>query len=194
MRDDLTSNIALAITEAIEFHQKKQYYFNEADSVTFSTVASQYEYTSSDNANIPNLFKMQAVFVTVGSQNYEIVEITPEQWRILYNGSTSGQPYNYTYFNRTIRLFPTPNDAWTVRVQGQIKKAEPASDSETDNIWMTDMEAVIRHRAKGILWRDVLYDTDKAAVCFAAEDNALTAINDISDKMRGTGRIVPMDF
>ena len=126
MRDDLTSNIALAITEAIEFHQKKRYYFNEADSVTFLD-GGKYEYTSSDNANIPNLFQDAGGGRDGGEPELRDCGNHAGDGGFR-NGSTSGQPYNYTYFNRTIRLFPTPNDA-DGQGAGPDKKAEPASDS-----------------------------------------------------------------
>lgn len=191
MRDDLTSQIASAISDAIKHYQVKRFYFNENDSITFSTVAAQNEYTSAANSLIPYLYKID--WVTVGGDQF-LRRITNEKWRDLMAATASGEPYNYAYINQTLRLYPTPSAIQTIRIQAHYKLAEPASDAEANNLWMTDGEELIRHRAKMLLWRDVIYDVEKAAVCTAAEEDAYNRLSGTTGVMTGTGYLTPVQF
>lgn len=191
MRDDLTSNIASAISDAIKHYQTKRFYFNEKDTITFSTVAAQNEYTSSDNSLIPYLYKID--WMTVNGDTF-LGRITNQDWRDLTGTTSSGEPCNYAYYNQKIRLYPTPTAVQTIRLSAHYKLSEPASDGEADNAWMVEAEELIRHRAKALLWRDVLYDVEKAAVCAAAEQDAFTRLGGTSNSMTGTGVLVPTQF
>lgn len=194
MRSDLDSQIALAITEAIEFYQKQRFYWNELDNVTFSTVAAQAAYTSTEEPYIPTAYDMDSVFVTVSGNEYEVKRIDPTRWRVLNNSSTQGQPYQYQYFNRTLSLYPIPDQVYTIRLTGHFKIDAPADDDEANNPWMTDAEALIRHRAKFILYRDVILEPQRAAECSQAETEQLVIQRATTSSMIRTGQIVPMDF
>lgn len=192
-RSDIPDLIANAISSAIAYYQRKRFYFNELDSVTFSTVNAQAEYTSSDNAYIPYLYDIDAVTVTVSSNNYELQHISPEEWRILYTTTSTGQPECFAYFNRVLRLYPIPNDVWTMRIQAHVRIAAPATDGEASNIWMTDAEELIRARAKYDVY-SVLGDAPKAAMASAWERECLISLNALSNSMMKTGYIIPMQF
>ncbi len=191
MRDDLTSQIASAISDAIKYYQVKRFFFNEKDEITFSTVAAQNEYAAAANALIPNLYKID--WMTVGGDSF-LGRITNETWRDLTATTASGEPCNYVYYNRVIRLYPTPSAIQTIRLSAHYKLSEPASDSEADNAWMVEAEELIRHRAKSLLFRDVEYDTEKAIVCAAAEQDAFIRLGSTSNSMTGTGLLVPTEF
>jgi len=194
MRDDLTTNIERAISEAIEFHQKRRYWFNETKDLTFPTVSGQGTYDYEDDTLIPFLYDLDALFVEFSGNNQELRRIMPDEWEVLTSTATTGQPYLYSYINKKIMMYPTPNAAWTVRVFGHVKISAPSDDTTTGNFWMNDAEAMVRHRAKGILWRDVIYDAEKAAMAFAAEEEAVRSADGLTDKMIRTGRLVPTIF
>ena len=192
-RSDIPDLIANSISSAIAYYQRKRFYFNELDSVTFSTVDTQAEYTSSDNAYIPYLYDIDAITVTVSSNNYEMDQISPEEWRILYNTTATGQPECFAYFNQKLRLYPIPNDVWTVRIQAHVRIAAPATDGEASNVWMIDAEELIRARAKYDLYC-VLGDNKQASMANAWEQQALISLNALSNSMMKTGYITPMQF
>ena len=190
MRDDLTSQIATAISDAIKFYQKKRFYLNEKDEITFSTVASQSEYGAAANSLIPYLYKIDWM-----TENGDFVrQISNEMYRDLMETPSSGEPYHYVYFQQKIRLYPTPSAVYEIRIQAHYKLAEPASDDEADNPWMTDAEELIRHRAKMLLWRDIILDPEKATICAGAEMAAFDSLKAISGTMTGTGMLVPTVF
>lgn len=194
-RDDLTSQIAYAITDAIDRYQSERFWFNESRDLSFSTVASQEYYTSSDNALIPNLYAIDGVFMTVGStvtelKPYDVQEIE----RLSDNGTQTGEPFGYCYYQKKIRLYPVPTQVYTVRVPGLVKFAAPTSDSEADNVWMTDAERLIRSRAKYNLALDVTRDTELATTMAAAVSEAFDQLKGRTNRQTGTGTIKTVQF
>lgn len=194
-RSDLTSQIALAITDAIERYQPERMWFNESRDVTFSTVASQEYYTSADNATIPDIYAIDYVMMTVGGTINELSRYTPPQIESLSdNGTQTGEPYAYAYFQKKIRLHPVPTQVYTVRVAGHVKIAAPASDSEANNVWMTDAERLIRARAKYNIALDVLRDQGIAAAMAASVTEAFDQMKGRTNRQVGTGIIAPTCF
>lgn len=194
-RSDLTSQIAYAITDAIDRYQAERFWFNESRDLTFSTVASQEYYTSSDNSLIPNLYAIDYVVMTVGGVVNELSRYTPAQIeRLSDNGTQTGEPTSYAYFQKKIRLYPVPTQVYTVRAAGHVKVAAPASDNEADNVWMTDAERLIRARAKYNIALDVLRDTDLATVQAAAVNDAHEQLKGRTNRQVGTGIIAPTCF
>lgn len=193
-RTDLGSNISLAISDAITFYQRKRFYFNETgpNGSIFYTVANQTTYTASDDADIPYMFDLDDVFITVGVNNYTVQRIDPTQWRILQIPTFKGQPYQYMFLNQTISFAPTPDQAYQMQLVGHYKLAAPASDTEASNHWMTDAERLIRSCAKRLLCQEVILDADAAAAAKAAEDEAFDDLKSVTSTMVRTGSIRPM--
>jgi len=192
-RSDLENQIASAINTAIEAYQTERFFFNETRTVTFPTVASQDFYGADDNSNIPDLLNIDWMTILISAGN---------QWDLEYrrpevidydagNTSSIGQPYDYTYYEQQIRLYPTPNQVWTVRVNGQIVKAAPASDDEASNPWMTYCERMIRSRAKLELASHVLRDKDMANTMRGAEIEAFDQLKRRTNRQVSNGKIRP---
>lgn len=197
-RSDLTSQIATAITDAITHYQKQRFWFNESRGITFLTVAGTSDYTSlSGDASSPaDIYKIDYMKLIIGATQINTIdEECPERLEYLLGASSSrNQPYIYAYYNKTIRLYPIPSDAWTVRIGGHIKKPAPSDDDEADNVWMTDAEALIRARAKYELAVHVLKDPELAVAMTAAVTEALDELRGTTNKQTGTGCIAPMPF
>lgn len=158
-RSDLTTQIAEAISSAIGSYQDQRWYFNESRDLTFSTVADQEFYSSTDDADIGLIKKIDYVKIYYDDNPQELDVKTSEHMEWLsQNGTQTGEPRNYCYYNRKIRLYPIPSEVYTVRVAGVIKLAEPATDGEANNAWMIDGERLIRSRAKYELALHVLRD------------------------------------
>lgn len=192
-REDLTSQIALAISEAIDRYQKQRFYFNEG-TLTFPTVANQATYTSANLSHIPDLYDVDELFVVIASNNYRVKRKDPSFIQMMALPWTKGQPYQYSYYQQQITLFPTPNTIYTMNLLAHYKVAAPASDSEENNVWMVDAEPMIRHAAKRLLLRDVIRDWDAADRAGQAELEAREILLGVSSSMTRTGGIEPMDF
>lgn len=193
-RADLPNHISNAIDEAISYYQNERFYFNERNDVLFDTVADQTEYGITDNPYIPVAYDVDDMFIKIGVNEYRVKRVDPTRWRLIKNDSTKGQPFQYAYFNQTISLYPTPTQVYEMRIVGKFKINGPASDAETGNPWMVDAEPLIRHRSKMLVYRDVLQETQKAAVCASAEQDALSSLRAVTSSLTRTGMIEPSQF
>jgi hypothetical protein len=192
-RDDLTGDIADAISSAIGAYQNRRFYFNETRSITFTTVESQDIYTSSDDADIANIIKFDYVFILIGGHPYQLQPMKPADMESA-NMSTSfsvGQPAYFSFYNESIRLYPIPaEDGWTVRIGAQVLIPEPSADAETGNAWMVKAERLIRSRAKMELYTHVIKDMEKAQTMKAMAGEALKQLIERTQDMTQVGPMV----
>lgn len=196
-RSNITTQIAAAISTAIGAYEHMRFYTNESRENTFPTVIDQEFYTSADAAFIAFLTKIDYVFLLINDQPFQL---KPEQPDFLEdastNSTTTGSPECYGWYDEKIRIWPVPAGVWTVRVGGVLSIAEPASDGETGNFWMTKAERLIRSRAKQELALHVLEDDQKALRFGAAAEEALEQLQERTTLITktGGGRIKPMSF
>lgn len=164
-RSDLTSQIAYAITDAIESYKHKKFSFSNAR-FDFSTVIDQEFYDSSDHANLaPDVLqKIEYVMLYIGETPRRLKVMTPERIEsAAVSGTFTADPSNYCWYTEQLRLWPVPYAVRTVRMGAKIRPAAPAADATTGNAWMTEGERLIRCRAKFELYTHVIRNSEKAA-------------------------------
>lgn len=174
---DIQSQIKLAILSAVAHYERERFYFSELRSETFSTVANQEFYGSSDNANIPNLAHIDSLTMTINTtQRWPLIE-REWDWFEQYNFDTSfvGDPEYYAYYGRQIRLGPIPNAVRTIRISGIWRLTALSADADS-NVWTTEAEELIRSRAKWDIWRNVLKEEQQAQIAKASESEAYAAL------------------
>jgi len=196
-RSDLTSQIALAISDAIAAYEDERFLFNESRNVVFSTTASQEFYDSTDAAAIGTINKIDYAVVTVNGDVQELRYQTPEDMEHLSDGvPATGAPWDYTFYDQQIRLYPTPDAAYTVRFAANVIAAAPASDGETGNPWMTYAERLIRSRAKNELALHVTKDMEEAQRMAVAVQEAYDQLKGRTNMLTQTpgGRVKSMEF
>lgn len=194
-RTDLPNEIAFAISDAISFYQNERFIFNESRDITFSTVAGQEFYGAAASAAIPTLWSFDYLILYLGSIPWPVKRRTPLEVEILNNnGLVAGQPYNFAWYNKQIRLGPVPDAVYSMRVAGRINFAAPASDAEANNPWMIDAEKLIRSRAKYELALNVTQDTEMAQIMAAQCTEAFDQLKGAANRLTGTGEISPTQF
>ncbi|TIO15629.1 MAG: hypothetical protein E5X86_19870 [Mesorhizobium sp.] len=199
--DDDTGEYGDQITKAIQaaqrYCERSTYYFNETRDQTFVTVSGQQWYTTADNANIPTLVRIQALYsVDSAGQSNEMTREPPEVLESLSDSSASrGEPFCWTYFNQKIRLYPIPGaTVYTIRMQLGPYRLTTLSAVGDTNAWLSEAYDLIKARAKYILQKDVLKDASLAAEAlndWRDQDIALAA--ETSSRI-GTGKIRPTCF
>ncbi len=149
-RTDLTSQIALCITSAIEEHERFGWWFQET-SFSFDLTSGQTQYTTSDNANIPLMIDFDSVTVT-GSGSDPGWGLKLEKWpysaiqaRLQSNAETL--PSVYSFWEESLWFAPEPGSGYAVKVAGK-KKLTTLSESTDTNAWMVTGEILIRQTAK----------------------------------------------
>ncbi len=148
------------ISSAIKFYQSQRFYFNESRSVTFNTVQGTDTYAF-PSAITTEMYAIDGAWITIASG--DVRELTPEypadieEWAD--EDTTQGEPESYAYINRSLRLWRNPNAVYAVRLMGHVKLAEPLTDGEANNAWMTEAYELLRCRCKRILalhvWKDM---------------------------------------
>lgn len=196
-RSDLTSQIAYAITDAIEKYQAERFFFNESRSVTFNTIANTEFYTEVNAPGIASFAKIDFVVLRDGDIIYSLDDKSPEEIEVdSENATMTGMPGNYCYYGEQLRLYPVPDAIYPIRA-GILKIIDaPASDSEANNPWMTHAKALIRAEAKYQLALHVIRDRELAGDMQAAAEIALADLRRATTKRtksRGS-RVAAMEF
>jgi len=194
-RTDLATQIGSEIDRAIRYYQRTRFYFNETRDSTFSTVANQKIYTSSDSADIPKFIDIDQLCVMDGTSPSELWPIEVGEWELLTaSGSSTGRPCNWCYFNRSIYLYPIPDQAYTGRITGHIMKDAPTAEDEAGNVWMTEAFDLIRARVCAQLGQRKLRDPLLVQAHRPAEMDELARLNAETNSRVGTGFITPTEF
>lgn len=160
-RQDLTSQIKLAIQTAIAYYQRRNFYFTKT-SFTFSTVVAREYYTSSDNAAIATSPDIDILNININSGRLQLVRQEFDYIdSISYLATATGMPTIWAYRAAQIRLYPIPSQIWTITAFNTPRLTALSADSDT-NVWTNDAECLIRTRAKMDLIVNVIRGTDMA--------------------------------
>lgn len=165
-RASFGTQIAVCVQEAIDEYSKIRFAWNVRRSDTFSTVASQEFYSSSDAAFIDDVLEFDDVTITIAtSDKRQLCKVTfddIERWNT--NGTSTGQPSDYAYWGETIRLYPIPSAVYSIRVAGLFALTRLSADADT-NAWVTrgKGEKLIRCRASALFYGTYLRLADRAA-------------------------------
>ncbi len=201
VRDDLSSQIASAIAEAIKDHEGTRFFFNEKR-FRLVTVADQEYYdlatalTNTDETTLSageGLIEIDSVTILDSGEAYTMNDRTQQaadRWQSL---TTTGTPCDYALFGDQLRLMPIPDAVYTITISGLARLKTLSADSDT-NAWMTEGEALIRHRAKKLIYRDVVRDPDGKALADEAEAEALMKLERKTAAKVGVGRIRPWGY
>ena len=168
-RTDITSNVKSSIISAINYYEREPWWFLEDRSDTFTTSDNQEFYGSSDASWIATVNQIDALTITISSNRYTL---HPRSYMYLEDASVQatsiGQPQDFSYYAKQIRLYPIPDGAYEVRASYSQKTTTLSDTTDTSN-WMTDAETLIRLRAKWDLFANVIRDVNEAEYLKALE-------------------------
>lgn len=177
VRSDIDTEIAEAINSAISQYEVHSWWFNESITTTFSTVANQQAYSSSDSSDIPKFLGIDEVRLTRSSNSLlPLRRVTfPDLSQRTSSTTTTGVPTLWTWYAERIHLFPIPSGVWTIRVSGTKRGSDLSADGDT-NGWMTHGEVLIRSAAKRMIAEHVVREPTVAAAMAQAEAQAFAAL------------------
>lgn len=189
-RTDLSSQIASEIQSAIFYYQDDRFYFDQRRDVTFNTVASQEFYSNSDITNFNLLIDLDAVTVTVNGNRFNVKPWPyPDLEMISVTTTTLGEPNYYAIYAQQMRLYPIPQQVYSVRLSGVFSLAAPILDADS-NAWTNDAEELIRARAKKKINLNYIKDTEQATIDQTSETEAYNGLINRTAKYLSTGQIV----
>jgi hypothetical protein len=192
-RDDLTSQIANAVADAIRFYGRERFWFNQTRLLTFSTIIGQAAYGAAELATIPNIVRIDALFLPQNQSIYPLDRYEPADFEVISGGMRgAGRPTAYTYVDQTIRLWPTPAAIYPMRLHCFYKLPDLADGDS--NAWTDDAEELIRSHAKMLLYMDVLEDDQNAQRMATKIPMLLDGLRSETSARMATGRIRGTEF
>lgn len=181
------SPIQSAIQNAIAKWERTHFYFNELQSLnTFSTVVGQefyvpttppltwdgggswdagtsWDQTSGQTSILGTTIHIDKIWVLVSSNRYSLNPRTEQYMSdTSLNPAVQGQPIDYSYYAGTLRLYPIPDGAYPISIEGTVRFS-PLQDVADSNAWTQDAEALIRTEAKLDILTNILKQPDLAA-------------------------------
>lgn len=155
--------IKSAINDAIKLYKSKRWWFVQGP--TSAALTSTTTASNSYVSDYTGLINLRSLRITINGQLLELEPVTFQAMEEMHDGNDSaGQPYKYCRFGGRVRLYPTPDNTYTLTWSGTFEAATLTNDADT-NDWMTDGEMVVRSMAKLIMLRDYIksYDDVPAA-------------------------------
>lgn len=150
--------------DAVEYYANEKFWFNSIVT-TVNTVAS------TQTVTIPST--VQTVErLTIPAYDIELREVNLSE---IEDYDTEGLPEFYSYYNDSIRLWPTPDAVYTLRIYGVSKVAAPTTGTD-DNIWTNEAAALIRAHTKMTLFRGLYRDPEGTQLAMAEAKDAYDAL------------------
>ena len=181
-RTDMTSHARTAILTAVKHFEGERFWFSE-ERATASTVASQEWY------DLPTDFRgVDSITVTINNNAYPLIERTYnelEDWNIS-SSTYTGYPTDFAIYNDQLRLYPIPNDAYTLTIS-YIKNLSSLATATDTNAWMVEAEELIRSRAESDVCMRVIRDFERAQGFKLLEQEALKRLLRESNRRTSTG-------
>ena len=194
-RGDIPNQIYAAIDDAIAHYQSTRFYFTETRTASFATVIGQSYYSSADDADIPDMYEVDAAQITVSGNVYDLDrdDAVALEELIGSSGAAQGDPLSWAWADQGFLLYPIPNAVRSIRLIGGIKKAAPTDDT-AGNVWMTDGFELIRCHAKLLLAVHVVNDVGLGERMGAAAAGAKARLERETSSKRATSRIMATAF
>jgi hypothetical protein len=180
-RSDLSAQIADAVNEAIADYRSERFWFNEyrSDGVLeyeVATVSGTAWYDLTPGAGETEPLVIDRVVVIDGTINYTLRRVTNSYIEGIYDNSTeNNRPTLFAIATRKLRLWPTPDAVYTVRVLGTLIEPVLADDADT-NVWTENAFDLLRHSAVRRLRYNVIRDPEGAQVTEISERIALSRL------------------
>lgn len=178
VRDDLAigeegeHHTITAIGAAINYYKGQNLWFLRTRQ-TAATVASQDYITRPTTIERITRIAVPSLGIDLDKEDWEELEREDEPT------AQTGQPISYAEAEggTQLRIWPTPNAVYALKIMGTRRIPDMASDGDT-TVWTNEAYDLIAARAKVELARFPLRDPDAEAAASREEARALQAINE----------------
>lgn len=194
VRSDLSTQIGTEINNAIRENSRRRFWFNQSRTLTFNTVSAQEFYGSADSASIPYICEVDSIILTDGANRYPLCQVDNDKMEFMDSPSTAdNRPSHWAYVYPELRLWPTPNAAYAIRITGLVAPVDLSADTD-NNVFTVNAFDLIRHSARRRVQANILRDTEGAMISAEAERAALNSLLMQSTLLMGRGQIEATQF
>lgn len=185
-RPDLVGPVRNAIRHAIGFWQRERFAFNDGI-LEFQTVPGKAGYGGADLAGMNVMLAIDtAVAIDASGTTWCLRNVPLASLETLGDQDQSGQPAYFAKFSEGYRLFPIPDDVYTIRFTGHVRLGAPATDADT-NAWVDEAYDLIASSAKRYLAIHRLKDSSLKQAMDTAVQEASTSLKGLATTMTATG-------
>ena len=186
-RADLDQQIATAVSRAIRHYQPERFFFNER-TLTFQTIPGADVYASGDAGAIPDLLAIDSVVRIENDRTYPLSRIAEADVELRDDPASASQPCAYSYFDRSIRLWPMPSAAWTIRIVAHVLVPAPVGRDDVSP-WVDEASDLIAARAKRHLALNVLRDPALGQAQDILATEAFRSLRGRSNRIASSGQV-----
>jgi hypothetical protein len=163
--NEYSAQILTAVQAAQRYCERTTYYFNETRDVTFSTVNGQEWYGAADNANIPTLIRIEAVYSEdTNAQRVTLDRDTRANWNCwpITPARPASVPVDLLQ-PEDPALSHSRRHSLHDPLQLGLYRLAPLVNPTDTNAWLSEAYDMLKARAKYILCKDTLKDPSLAA-------------------------------
>lgn len=196
--DDELGDIAeREILSAIAHYGSERFTFNER--IIHATLSATNTYLFTDligaaSTSITDILRIDAIKVTQSGREYELEQ---ENWPRLFQldaiGTTASQPDFWATFNKTLRVYPTPNASISAQITAHVRLTPLDGVTYIENEWLNEGEELIRSRACRMICMRKLDDFEKANMFMGLEGDALKRLRVDAATAHSTGTLAHND-
>lgn len=185
------------ILSAVAFYESHRFSFNERILNPVLSLTNSYTYASLiDAANaslgVTDIYAIDQIKVQLSGRTAEVFR---ENWNSLFRIDQSiinaSLPDFFATFNRSLRLYPKPNQTLTAEITAHVKLAVLTTASSND--WLVRGLELIRNRATRMVLAKKMDDFEKADVFKELEMAALRELNNEATVIQSTGMLASND-
>jgi hypothetical protein len=187
-RSNLPNEIAQAILDAIRDYDTERFYFNETEIYAFPTVAGIDEYPIVPQPPIQEFVRIDRVRAQLGNTWYDLKFVTTDEIEDLFSVATSGQPFDWAIHGNNLRLFPTPNAAFPIKIFGHYRLTPLVNDFDANN-WTNEGRNLVRYCALKRLYAYPVRDSTQAQMAESMEQRELDYLRRETDRRARSGRM-----
>lgn len=193
--DEYVAQIQESIFAAIRFCERESFYFNESRDVTFQTRAGQCAYDASDTRHLETAVKIKNVYLKSDQHHkLELERRSPFALEPSLSSEQQGTPVCYSYFDRKLYLYPTPDRAYQIQLLLSPQRLSEVERVDEEHPWFIYGFDLIKARAKYELYKNILKEPDCAAAAYNDFTEQLHELRAETSKRHNVTRIIPTDF
>ncbi|GAA4667031.1 hypothetical protein [Bartonella pachyuromydis] len=193
--DEYIGQIQESIFSAIRFCERESFYFNESRDVMFTTQAGKGVYDATDTRHIATAVKIKSVFLFSDQHHkIELKQRSPFSLEPSLSLEQQGTPVYYSYFDRKLHLYPTPDRAYQVQLILSPLRLEDLENANQEHPWFVHGFDLIKARAKYELYKNILKEPDCAAAAYNDFNEQLHVLRAETSQRHNVTRIIPTDF
>ncbi|WP_142417208.1 hypothetical protein [Bartonella massiliensis] len=190
--DEYVAQIQESIFAAIRFCERETFYFNENRDVVFQTRAGQGVYDSTDTRHIETAVKIKSVYLSSGQDHKFALECKDHvSLEPLLRSEQQGTPVYYSYFDRKLYLYPTPDRAYQIQLILSPLRLSEIETVDEEHPWFVHAFDLIKARAKYELYKNILKEPDCATAAYNDFNEQLHELRAETSQRHNVTRIIP---